>query len=330
MDVEILYKLMDEIMEIHHQIISYLVDFSKVEIEGTRIKKNKVQENKILKNLFEQLQKLYRQLQEKIVEIEELDFIELDDETSEKDLLEQNLEKKGSFSPLTCKSGVEDLKAYLETAYKKLRYISIIDGNGNEMESSIYKNTGCEALRNAEYNIQMQNLDIILERIGLQGKTDKFSFYEKGIILEHIAQEKFYKDYAFKQMNRYILDLSKKSQDMKPKEFDSQMRKFIEQKYILYYVYLNTRYNGILQENDIDSFRIVKKYIDEGMAPMLLKMSQYDIDANINISLLDQKDGFKEVINNITSNNDAEKKMKKLSQKQQDEEKIADENDMEI
>lgn len=70
MDVEI-YKIIDEIMEIFHQITSFIVDIAKVEEEGRKITQDQVLNNKILNMLFERLQEKYRKIEDIILDIVE-------------------------------------------------------------------------------------------------------------------------------------------------------------------------------------------------------------------------------------------------------------------
>ena len=60
----------------------------------------------------------------------------------------------------------------------------------------------------------------------------------------------------------------------------------LEQKYILYFAYLNNKYNGILQENDIGRLGIVKKYLDEGLETLILNMTKPSFLANSVNSIL--------------------------------------------
>ncbi len=289
MDVE-MNKIMDEIMNIMHQIGTYLSDYALAEMNGREIKRQQIENNEILKTLFERIQKEYRKLQELITEDTESINIEEDD----RDLELLNFQKPESIMNET----MNILDEYLEMAYTELRYISIVDGEGNEINPSIYKNTKFEKIRNAEYDLQSENLEKIIERRNIKNPIGEFSFKEKGYILSYMTEEKFY-EYAFKQIERYISDLGKRTNEIDPRIYENTRNKLIEQKYILYFSHLNNRYNGILQENDVGKYAIIKNYIDEKLETMLLDMSNFEIEENIKANLLENKKDFKEIIKSI-------------------------------
>lgn len=297
MDVE-MYKKMDEIMGIMHQIATYLSEFATAEMNGKQITKRQIDNNKILETLFIRVQKAYRELQKLILE----DTESINSPNGIEDDIDENIitglldiQKPESIIYNT----ISDLEDYLEMSYSELRYISLNDGNGKEFAPSIYKNTKFEALRNSEYNLQCSNLECLLIRNNIKNPIGAFSFKENGNILSHMAQCEFYDDYAFKQINRYISDLSKESTDMNKKTYEELRDKLIEQKYILYFAYLNNKYNGMIQENDIGKLGIVKKYLDEDLESLILNMTKFDIEENIKVSLQEYKREFKEVIKDI-------------------------------
>lgn len=309
MDVE-MYKKMDEIMDIMHQIGTYLSDYATAEMNGKKITKKQIENNKILEHLFIRGQKEYRELQKLINEEQNMFQTDngVEDDINEGIPIEvlniQNPENIINYA-------INDLDEYLENSYIELRYISINNAEGKEISSSIYKKTKFEALRNVEYNLQCTNLEYLTIRNNIQNSVGKFSFKEKGYILSHIANCKFYDDYAFKQINKYILDLDKKSTDMDKRTYEQLRDKLIEQKYILYFSYLNNKYNGILQENDIGKLAVIKNYIDDGLEVMLLGMTKFDLEENIKANVLDYKDGFKEIIKSIFEKEELSKMRKK-------------------
>ena len=229
MDVEMNEK-MNEIMEIMHQIGTYLSDYAAAEMNGKEITKKQIENNKTLETLFIRVQKAYRELSKLISkDVEQISmFSGIDSDINEGAITEiLDMQKPESLINLT----MNDLDEYLEMAYSELRYISLIGGNGEEFAPSIYKNTKFEALRNAEYNLQCANLEYITIRNNIKNPVEKLSFKEKGYILSYMAECKFYEDYAFKQINKFILDLNKKSADMDRKTYEELKDKLIEQKY---------------------------------------------------------------------------------------------------
>lgn len=293
-----MYKKMDEIMEIMHQIGTYLSDYATAEMNGKKITKKQIENNKILETLFIRVQKAYRELQKLIYDdIENINiFSEISRDINEGVTTEiLDMQKPESLRNIP----MADLNEYLENAYIELRYISVYNDKGEEISSSIYKNTKFEALRDTEYDLQCENLDYITIRNNIKNSVGEFSFKEKGYILSYMAECKFYDDYAFKQINKYISDLAKKSTNMHKETYEYLRNNLIEQKYILYFCYLNNKYNGILQENDIGKLAVIKNYINEGLETMLLRMLYFDIEENIKVDVLNYKDGFKETIKSI-------------------------------
>lgn len=322
MDVEMNEK-MNEIMEIMHQIGTYLSDYAAAEMNGKEITKKQIENNKTLETLFIRVQKAYRELSKLISkDVEQISmFSGIDSDINEGAITEiLDMQKPESLINLT----MNDLDEYLEMAYSELRYISLIGGNGEEFAPSIYKNTKFEALRNAEYNLQCANLEYITIRNNIKNPVGKLSFKEKGYILSYMAECKFYEDYAFKQINKFILDLNKKSADMDRKTYEELKDKLIEQKYILYFSYLNNKYNGILHENDIGKLAVIKNYINEGLETMLLNMTKFEMDENIKANLLDYKEQFKNVIKSILEKENISSKVGK--KKKDNLKKTADKN----
>lgn len=291
MDVE-MNKKMDEIMEIMHQIGSYLSDYATEEMNGKTIAKEKIENSKILETLFTRSQEAYRELYKLMNQNKMDDFgdFEEDDENF-MDLLGID-----GFEEMI-NDNINELDEYLEMAYSELRYISLNDGNGEEFVSSIYKNTKFEALRNAEYNLQCKNLDNLDNRNSIINSVDRLSFKEKRNIITYLAECKFYDEYAFKQMNKYISDFDKKY--LNDERFKNIRDKLIEQKYILYFAKLNNKYNGLIQENDIGKFAVMNNYINEGLETTLLEMPEFDFEENMKAEVFEIKEEFKECIKSI-------------------------------
>lgn len=297
MDVEI-FKIMDEIMEINHQIVSYMIDFAKADMEGTTIKGRKItlrdiEKNKILEMLFRRLQEKYREMEENII----------DDTENYTNSIEEAEEIEDEFGLETLKykqvksMSISDLETYLESCYGDLHLVTVVDGNGNEIVSSIYKKQQFSNLRNAEYNAQIDTLEDIDTRMMIDKNDERISFQEKSYILDDIAKKRFYKEYAIKQVERYIKDLDEKSYEMTPKKYKKMKEILYEQKYIYIYLYLNSKYNGVLQENDIGKLAIVKRYIDDNALSLILNMTPYEIEEIIKVNMLESKEDFKEIIN---------------------------------
>lgn len=309
MDVE-MYEKIDEIMETMHQIGTYLSEYAEAEMKGKKITKKQIENNKILETLFKRVQKAYRELH-KLINADKQNITTHNG--VENDINEGIATEVLDIQDLAgiMRYTINDLDEYLENSYIELRYISIHNGEGKEIASSIYKKTKFEALRNSEYNLQCANLDTLTIRDRIQNPVGKHSFKEKGEILSYIAECKFYEDYAFKQINKYILDLSKKATDMDEKTYEDIKDKLIEQKYILYFAYLNNKYNGVFQENDIGKFAVIKNYINEGLETMLLGMTNFEIGENIKADMLDYKEEFKMTIKSILEKENISSKISK-------------------
>lgn len=301
MDIE-LNGIMDEIMEINHQITSYMIDYAKAESKGKEIK---IEDNKTLKILFERLQKCYRQLQEKIVKKYE--------EEKNKDPYDEGvLMLQSSVEPENIKSAtIQDLERYLEECYTEIRYIDVYDYDEKVVQESMFKNKEFENLRMAEYNLQLQTLGDIDLRMKIDEKPSKLSFKEKSYILMDMALKRFYSDYAIEQIDRYIRDLDKKESSMSEREYKDKKSKLYEQKYITYYAYLNNKYNGILQENDNGKLGVIKRCIDEDMADVTLNMDFLEIEEYIKLTMSENKQILKndigEIIKKVENRNKKEK-----------------------
>lgn len=307
-------RKMDEIMEIMHQIGTYLSDYATAEMNGKKITKKQIENNKILETLFIRAQKAYRELQKLILEETKINDTPngIEEDIDEKNVIEiLDIQNPESLINET----MNDLDEYLEMAYSEIRYISVTNGEGEEISPSIYKNTKFEALRNSEYNLQCSNLEYLAIRNNIKNPVGAFSFKEKTYILSHMAECQFYDDYAFKQIDKYISDLSQKSTHLDRKTYEKVRDKLIEQKYILYFSYLNNKYNGILQEKDNGKLAIVRNYIDEGLETMLLGMTKFEIEENIKTNLMEMKEEFREVIKFIL---EEEKISSKVGKKKSD------------
>lgn len=80
-----------------------------------------------------------------------------------------------------------------------------------------------------------------------------------------MSQSKFYDDFVFKQIDKYISDFEKDSDNVDKEIYEYTRDKLIEQKYMLYFIYLNNKYNGMLQKNDTGKYAVIKNYMDEGL-----------------------------------------------------------------
>ncbi len=316
MDVEI-FEIMDEIMELNHQITSYMVDFIKADMEGVTIKGEKIslehiENNKIIKLLFERLQAKYRQLNDVISEKSQIP-----DKDVEGDLL-YDMDLIKTFN-------INDLEIYLESSYMNLRYVSIYDNNGMLFANSIYDDKNFENLRTAEYNLQKGNLESIALRSIFNQERDALSFNERAYVLDDVSIKKFYKKNALSQIQHYINILEKNHSKMEQSEYERQRRGLYEQKYIIIYAYLNSKYNGIIQENDIGKFAVIKKFIDDNALEVILNMSKYEIDKNIEENIKENKQILRNNIKNICRSKKGKNTKKQNKQKQDKEISISDE-----
>lgn len=321
MDVEI-FEIMDEIMEINHQITAYLIDFLKADMSGVKIKGKEgislkdIDDSKILKILFERLQEKYRKIQEIILEENNFKHTELEEQVSSISKIEKTLNNK-----LTKSMSINDLETYLENSYIELNYIAIRDGEGNEVQPSIYKNQGLEELILSEYNLQVASLEDIDIRTTIREKSSKLSFQEKSYILSDIAMKRFFKQVAGNKIDKLIKELEKNKAEINPKEYAEKRQKLYEQKYINFYAYLNNKYNGVLQENDIGKLSNIKTYVDNDMIPMALNMTEFEVEEILKLYIDDNKSILNEKIEEIYP----KKRKNKTSKIVQNEENLAPE-----
>ncbi len=296
MDVE-MYKEMDKIMEMMHQIASYLSEYAIAEMNGKKITKEQIEKNKILETLFTRVQKEYRELQKSISKNIEA-FNTFYDAKNNIDGIVSAKMLDMQIPNSSMDSIIEDLKEYLEMSYIKLRYITY-DNDEGEILSGIYKGTKCETLRNVEYDLQNANLMYLSIRNQIKNPIGEFSFKEKGYILSYMSQSKFYDDFVFKQIDKYISDFEKDSDNVDKEIYEYTRDKLIEQKYMLYFIYLNNKYNGMLQKNDTGKYAVIKNYMDEGLEQMILGMSEFEINENVKANLQESKRVFKQDIKYI-------------------------------
>lgn len=151
------------------------------------------------------------------------------------------------------------------------------------------------------------------------------SAFEKENVIVDISEKRFYGDYAVKQTNKYMDDLKERKDRISEKEYQKEKQQLIEKKYIYYYNYLNSKYNGILQENDIEFFRTIKSFIDYGSETLILDMSSDEIEANIKMNFEKPKEILKndmKVILSPSKKGKAEKKENDIQKLEQNEEKI--------
>lgn len=114
-----------------------------------------------------------------------------------------------------------------------------------------------------------------------------------------MLQSKFYDDFVFKQIDKYISDFEKDSDNVDKEIYEYTRDKLIEQKYMLYFIYLNNKYNGMLQKNDTGKYAVIKNYMDEGLEQMILGMSEFEINENVKANLQESKRVFKQDIKYI-------------------------------
>lgn len=114
-----------------------------------------------------------------------------------------------------------------------------------------------------------------------------------------MSQSKFYDDFVFKQIDKYISDFEKDSDNVDKEIYEYTRDKLIEQKYMLYFIYLNNKYNGMLQKNDTGKYAVIKNYMDEGLEQMILGMSEFEINENVKANLQESKRVFKQDIKYI-------------------------------
>lgn len=194
---------------------------------------------------------------------------------------------------------INNLKSYIYTSYGELRYIPLDDGRGNIFQESIYNNQDFEKLRYLEYNLQAINLDDLYTRMMIDEGRRKLTFQEKSYILTDISQKKFYKENAEIEINKSIKKLEKIHEETEEPNYKTKINKLYEQKYVSYYSYLNSIYNGILQKNDDGKLGYVAKCIENDMTGWVLQMDSYDIEQNINERISENEIVLKQIIKEI-------------------------------
>lgn len=285
MDVEI-YDLIDDSMEISHQIGTELIEFCKKEQEGAKVN---VLNNKIIIILFERLQKVYRQIEEKFEEIREKIKTE-----SKGDVLTRtsNIE-----IDIDTSENINELKDYIETSYRNMRFIPI-QIEENIYQASIYENTEFEMIRLLEYELQIDNLNYLFNRIATKERGEKLNFTEKADLLEQIAKLRFYENYSFKQLDKYRNAIGEQK-FLTIQEKEEIRNNLLTYKYTMYYEYLNLQYNGEIQKNDTGKYKFIKDLMKDNKEALALNMLQSDIDANLSLYNEEQKEAFRKSMRDI-------------------------------
>lgn len=294
MDVEIKIVI-DSIMEKMHQITWYMMELEKSEIvNNIRVNKEEIDNNKFLERLYEKLQEEYSKLKELIEEY--ILKSNIPKEYEEGDLKEP---EKVISSDIANSLPVllNEIREYIETSYISIGYISSEDEES--FFPGIYENTPFDDLNYAEYDLQNYNITCLKQRIEMQDKTERLSFIDKKEILKNMALQKFYKEYAFKRISKDISNIDERFSKMTEAQRKNLMEKFIEQKYVLYMSYLNNKYNGILQEGEKGKLKIAKDLLDNDYTESFLKMSRFEVEANINRDYEDLKEQLEQKIKDI-------------------------------
>ncbi len=292
-----IYELTDEIININHQITSYLIDFAQAEMEGQEVK---VERNSILKLLFERLQAKYREIQQKLKDVQ---IVKFEDFINGNYTIVKDIEEDEDYANEETKdmkaTTIDELLNYIESIYVNFHYIS---DNGDitketiETQDSIYKGNGFEDLRYMEYIMQRCALEDMRKRMVINEETRDLSFDEKRYVLTDLAEKKFYKEFAIRQVSQEIKELESKKEETELEKYERIRRKLYESKYIAYYEYLNNMYNGIIQENEIGKLARIKKFIDAGAEQIILGMTKYEIEQNIRIDITKMQNDFIEAM----------------------------------
>ena len=303
MDVELEEK-MDEIMELMHEITGYLIEFAELEISGKDITLEQIANNELIKTLFEKLQRYYRELQGLLEE----EAIMIENQQNDYDDGYGDIatiKNKQNTIPIE-ETRIGDLTEYLKCGYESLNYITIFDEYTQNTYPSIYSEF--YNIRNREYNLQLENVYQIENRSNMQckNKIGKISFSEKSIILEAVARRRFIENYAINKVEQFIELFKNKYKKEPSKEIREKIEALIEQKYMLYFDYLNDKYVGILQENDKGKLALIKDLIDDGAEPAALNMTQYEIDRNIEYHTKYEKESFKNVLKSLVMEKEPE------------------------
>lgn len=270
---EELNESLDKIISTNHKIVSFLIEIAKKENEGKIIEEEFIFENNILKTLFEQEQEQYRKI-----------YTIIDD-------YKKSCEQNQDFGDT--QTIIDILKDYTIASFQALRYIPRNMSMFNEdaeieevvLEPSIFKDNNYEKFRKIELQAIIENIEKIKERLDFTNNLECLSAFEKENILLYISEKRFYGDYAIKQTNKYIEDLKERENEISEEEYQKEKQQLIEKKYSYYYNYLNSKYNGILQENDIEFFRTIKAFVDYGSETLILDMNSDEIEANIKMNL---------------------------------------------
>lgn len=326
MDVEIKIVI-DSIMEKMHQITWFMMELEKKEIsDNIRVKKEEIDNNKFLERLYKNLQKEYSNLKELIEEYILKSNIPKEDEEGNlkesKKIIESDM---ANSLPVI----LNEIREYIATSYISIGYISSVDGEN--FFPGIYENTPFEDLNYAEYDLQIYNIICLEQRIGMQDKIGRLSFIDKKTILKNMALQKFYKDYAFKKIDKDISKIYEIFSEMPEEQRKSLMEKLIEQKYVLYMSYLNNKYNGILQEGERGKLKIAKDSVDTENAKSFLNMNTFEVEANINRDYEELKEQLKQKIKEIIKEEKIKNQIKnrkntneKLAKDEKSDEKVAE------
>ena len=289
-----IYELFDETMEINHQITSYIIkiaeaDFNGVKINGSRdIGIKEIEENALIKTLFERLQSKYRELAETINNYEEKaeeEYVILSD------YMQGDYDKNELY--------IEELKDYLSRVYANLRYLPLLNEEGEIIQKSIYAGSDFETLHYTDFSAQIENLNNMFVRLNFNLDNEKVNFEEKIYVIEDLSKKIFLKELAIDEINNYIEVLETNRDELIPELYDEILHNFYEQKYAIIFDYLENKYNGVIQENDIDKYGIIKKFIDEENETIILNMEQSEINSIIRLKIEEYQDSLKNLINNF-------------------------------
>lgn len=303
-------EALDKIISINHKIVSFLIEIAKMENEGKAIDEKFILENNILTTLFEQEQEQYRKIY------------------SEINKYKQSYEENSDFGDIQTVIG--SLKEYVILSFQALRYesrnMSVFNEEYGEneqvLEPSIFKGDNYEKFRETELEIIVSNIGKIQERLFFTNNLECLSAFEKENVIVDISEKRFYGDYAVKQTNKYMNDLKERKKAISEEEYQKEKQQLIEKKYMYYYNYLNSKYNGILQENDIEFFRSIKSFIDYGSETLILDMSSDEIEANIKMNFERPVEILKNDMKIILGPSNKEKTEKDTRKLEQNEEKI--------
>ena len=287
--------IMDNIMEAMHQITWWMKELAKKEVAGVEIPREKVLENKAINTLFANLQKEYRKLQEEI----ELSVEKMSEEYMGKNTI--------ATKDAVLENVIQQLKAYVSSSYLSLRFVPYTYMGFNVKEPSIYK-SDYEELSNLENELQKVNLDSIESRIQSARKPQNYSFMDKRRIIEYISLGEFQKDYALDKIEQCEQACKKELTNVLEVQKMTRLQNIIEHKYIRYYLYLNNKYNGFIQKDDIDKFAVVEEYMNNDQINILLNMTDYEINENKKRNKELYKSNLESNINRIMKNNETKSK----------------------